>query len=132
MRAVIFDLFGVIYSSGGVDSELIELVKELKKTYKIGLLSNTTRGQFDGILSLEQQALFDVVALSGEMGFGKPDIRAYREVARLLGEFPSDCLMIDDSQSNCAGAEAAGMKAVLFTGVADLRRELANYGILTP
>lgn len=132
MRAIVFDLFGVIYGSGGVDGGLIELVKELKEAYKIGLLSNTTRVQFDGILPLEQQALFDAVALSGEMGFGKPDFRAYNEVARLLGEFSSGCLMIDDSQSNCAGAQSSGMEAILFTGVAELRRELANYGILTP
>lgn len=131
IRAIVFDCFGVIVNRG-VDDAVLELILQLQKNYKIGLISNTGVAWIERELTDEQRALFDAVALSGEMGFGKPDVRAYLDVARRLEEFPSDCLMIDDSQQNCAGARDAGMSAIHYTNVADLRRELEKYGILTP
>ena len=65
------------------------------------------------------------------MGVSKPDERAYSVAAQRLEEFISDCLMIDDSETNCAGAERAGMSAIWFQNKAELRRELEKYGILT-
>lgn len=130
-RAIIFDLFGVIYGRGGVDREIFELIEDLKPKFKIGLLSNTTQDQLDSLLSQEQQEIFDAIGVSGEMGFAKPDERAFLEISRRLEEFTSDCLMIDDSEVNCVGAQTAGMQAICFVNLSDLRRSLKNYGILT-
>lgn len=131
MRAIIFDCFGVIVSAG-VDEGVISIIKNLKENYKIAVLSNTNRRWFDDVLDEECQKLFDVVVLSEESGVGKPDQRAFLETARRLEEFPSDCLMIDDSGVNCAAAEQAGMRSIHFTNSEELKRELSNYGILTP
>ncbi len=131
IRAIIFDLFGVVWTARGVDEEVINLVRKLKAGYRIGLLSNSSQRFLDRALPKQTQKLFDSVVLSEEVGLSKPDKRAYLEVSRLLGEFPSDCLMIDDAQMNYAGAIDAGMQAILFTTVSELESELQKYGILT-
>ena len=89
--------------------------KELKPRYKIGMLSNIGRGWIDEIFdqSLLREA-FDAVVLSGEVGIAKPDADIYRLAARQLGVLPHECVMVDDRESNCIGAEAVGMRTVLY------------------
>lgn len=133
MKAIIFDYFGVLaYRYGQPDETVIKLIRgRLLGRYKLAVLSNMSGGSAEEMLG-EQAELFDVVLLSGEIGVAKPDARAFLEAVRQLGEFPSDCLMIDDSQINFAAARQAGLEAIYFTGVANLERELEKYGILTP
>jgi putative hydrolase of the HAD superfamily len=62
----------------------------------------------------ELNILFDVVVESGAIGFTKPDKNAYLYVAEKLGVTPSECVMIDDREDFCAGAEAAGMSSIMY------------------
>ncbi len=60
----------------------------------------------------------------------KPDVAIYRLFCQRNGLEPKECVFVDDSPKNCAGAERAGMKAVCFTGNAErLRRDLAELGV---
>ncbi len=73
---------------------------------------------------------FDGIVVSGEIGMVKPDARIYRH---LLGRFDlnaEDCIFIDDSATNVAGAEAVGMTGLHFQSPDMLRRELAKLGLL--
>lgn len=132
MQAIIFDYFGVLaHRYGRCDAEIMEFIQEeLVGEYKLAVLSNMNDGTAKEMLG-EYVGLFDIVALSGEMGFGKPDIRAYLEVAKRLGEFPSDCLLIDDSPRNCVGAEESGMKSVHYEDLGGLKTTLGDCGIIT-
>ena len=47
----------------------------------------------------------------------------YRRALDILGSRPQRTLFIDDREENVAGAAAAGMKAIRFTGAEALRRE---------
>lgn len=125
MRAIIFDYFGVLaHRYGQCDERVMRFIQEeLVGKCKLVVLSNMNGGSAAEMLG-EYAHLFDVVILSGDMGMSKPDERAFLEAARRLGEFPSDCVMIDDSQTNCAGAERAGMRAVYFQGVEELSEAL--------
>ncbi|MFO1153300.1 MAG: HAD family phosphatase [Rhodospirillales bacterium] len=72
--------------------------------------------------------LFKGIVVSGALGVVKPDpaiFRAFVETYRLTA---GDCLFIDDSPQNVAGARAFGMAAVHYTSAADLARQLAAYG----
>lgn len=60
----------------------------------------------------------------------KPDPRAYVGAATALGCAPEACLFIDDRHGNCEAAEAVGMRVVTFENAAQLRRELADRGLL--
>ena len=130
IRAIIFDCHGVL-AGGGADEEIFGLVAKLKTNYKIGLLSNTSTTGLDEMLSCQRQLLFDALVVSDEIGFGKPDARAYLEAARQLEEFPSDCLMIDDVESNCTGALQAGMMAIHYISLEQFKQEIVKYVILT-
>jgi len=44
---------------------------------------------------------------------------------------PRECVLIDDSRKNCAGAQRAGMPAIWFRGAPELRAELKRLGLLT-
>jgi len=106
--------------------ELLEFIRtELLGRYKLGILSNANSDEVIGrIFTEEQQALFDVVTLSHHVGMSKPDVRMYEVVAGKL-EVPVDaCLFIDDREHHVAGAHEAGMQALLYTDIEDLKKNL--------
>ena len=130
---ILFDYFGVLaHRYGQPNQELIRFIQEnVAGRYKLAVLSNMNGGTAEEMLG-EYTELFDQVMLSGELGVAKPDARAFLLAAQRLGEFPSDCVMIDDSEINCLSAKDAGMEAIQFKGVADLEQKLEKYGIMTP
>ena len=55
---------------------------------------------------------FDFVAVSGEIGYHKPDVRLFQAVTRHLGVSPQAILHVGDSDfEDVAGARAAGWEA---------------------
>jgi HAD superfamily hydrolase (TIGR01509 family) len=54
--------------------------------------------------------------VSCETGTRKPDAAAFEGAAAALGVPPGACVLVDDSASNCAAAEALGLGAVRFQG----------------
>lgn len=69
------------------------------------------------------------VTVSGEIRLIKPDIAIYEKHARDFGLEPGSTLFIDDSAANVEGALAAGWQSVLFTDAAQLRKDLAAFGL---
>ncbi|HVS58384.1 MAG TPA: HAD-IA family hydrolase [Candidatus Saccharimonadales bacterium] len=98
--------------------------KELKPHYKVGMLSNAAADWLEELFSKQQLGLFDAIALSYESGIAKPDERAYYQIAEKLGVEPEECVFVDDQERHCTGAQDAGMRAVLYTSVKDLKRQL--------
>lgn len=104
---------------------------DLKSHYKIGMLSNIGRDWIDNFFNKHQlHDVFDAVVLSGEVGVTKPNSRVYEIVAERLSVDPSECVMIDDIEANCAGADAVGMKAIHYLStrqtIAELNALLQN------
>lgn len=95
---------------------LIEFIKTtLKPRYKIGLLSNIGRDWMQDFFDEHQlHDLFDGVVLSHEEGITKPNPLIFERTATRLGLEPEACMMIDDREENCHGAERVGMKAHLY------------------
>jgi epoxide hydrolase-like predicted phosphatase len=78
---------------------------------RTGLISNSWgRGRYDRDSFAE---LFDGVVISGEVGLHKPEREIFELGAERAGLQPAECVFVDDLRENCAGAEAAGMTAVL-------------------
>jgi 2-haloacid dehalogenase len=73
---------------------------------------------------------FRGIVVSGELGMMKPDARIFWHLTETHGLRPADCLFIDDSPKNVAGARAAGLQAIHFTGPDPLREELRGLGFL--
>lgn len=92
---------------------LLAYVKLLKRNYKTALLSNVGSGIMDTIFEQrELDELFDAVVLSYQVGIVKPDKQIYEITALKLGVATDACVMVDDREDFCAGADAAGMLPV--------------------
>lgn len=113
-------------SSHQLNEPLIDYIQtELKGRYKIGMLSNIGRGWIHSFFGQELlDTLFDAVVLSSEEGMTKPHPAIYERIAAKLDVEPEECLMIDDIQRNCDGAENVGMSAVLFQETSKVMRDV--------
>ena len=67
---------------------------------------------------------FSVTLFSCDYLLVKPEREIYDTCRRLLGRLPGECLFLDDSPANVEGGRAAGLHAMLFTGVADALPQL--------
>ena len=73
---------------------------------------------------------FDGYVISYQIGCRKPDPRAYRALCARASVQPARCLVIDDRETNVAGAQAVGMHALRFHDAPTLRADLATLGLL--
>jgi putative hydrolase of the HAD superfamily len=125
IKAVVFDWFGVLYENGQYDRELIAYIEELKRQYKVGLLSNTGRGSLQQLVAAGGvTGLFDVVLASGETAYAKPDREIFELIAEKLGVTLSDILFFDDSELHVQSARTYGMQAVLYRSLTDVQKAI--------
>jgi 2-haloacid dehalogenase len=73
---------------------------------------------------------FRHIVVSGEEKLIKPDPAIYRTMLGHIGAPAAQCLFIDDSLKNVAGAKAVGMHAVHFQSPAKLEADLKAFGLL--
>ncbi len=71
---------------------------------------------------------FRGVIVSGEEKLLKPEAAIYRLLLDRYGLKAEDCVFIDDSAANVAGARAVGMHALHFTGPDTLATDLRGLG----
>ena len=95
---------------------LIDYMKLLRGTYKTALLSNVSNGLIDTLFTPEElEELFDTVLLSYQEHVVKPNPVIFDLIARKMELSTGECVMIDDLEENCEGAEIAGMESILHT-----------------
>lgn len=70
------------------------------------------------------------VVVSCRVGVRKPDPGFYEAMVQAVGVPAESCLFVDDRPVNCGAAEAAGLRAQVFTGAAGLRERLAAEGVV--
>jgi putative hydrolase of the HAD superfamily len=103
---------------------ILEYIEELKKKYKIGMLSNISGDWLQELFTDEQIALFDATALSYETGYAKPDRRAYDAILERIQFNPEDCIYIDDQPTFVNKAKEMGMKTIHYTDFDSFKNEL--------
>ena len=108
------------------NEELFTYIRELKKKYKVGVLSNIAGNFLHQIFTDKHLVLFDVVSLSFEKGYAKPQAKAFETIAKELNVEPSECVLVDDQERNVTGAREAGMKAILYKDVTQLKKDLTK------
>ncbi|MDJ1473654.1 HAD family hydrolase [Xanthocytophaga flava] len=103
-----------------IPAKRIELLKELRKTHKLYLLSNTNAIHVKAInqLLLEQyelngmEDLFDKVYYSHQIGKRKPGQEIYTYVLADAGLNAQDCIFFDDLPANLQAAAETGIQTV--------------------
>lgn len=99
--------------------------------YLLGALNNEARETNAHRFSrFGLRRYFKVAFSSCYVGLRKPEPAMYRRAIDILGCPPQRILFIDDREENVAGAAAAGIKAIRFTGAEALRAELKNLRVL--
>lgn len=74
--------------------------------------------------------LFRDIVVSGDEKLIKPDPAIFQLLANRNAISLAECLFIDDSLKNVAGAEAVGMRGHHFTSPESLRADLQRAGVL--
>ena len=101
-----------------VSEEVLSLLGTLGEHYRLALLSNFPCGRSirDVLEKLGMSDYFEVIVVSGEVGWIKPDPRPYESLLEQLGENPANCVYIGDNWlADVQGAKRMGMKAILTT-----------------
>jgi HAD superfamily hydrolase (TIGR01509 family) len=115
-----------VHTSSVIDQAVLDYIKELRKNYKTAMLSNVAPGGLKiWFKPGELEQYFDVAIASGDIGFAKPEPEAYEITADELGLRLEECVMIDDRQELCEGAQAVGMKSIRYLGLNQLKRDLS-------
>ena len=97
--------------------ETISTLDNLKsKGLKLALLSNTDCFSIEPLLEkYDMQKYFDTIVLSYKTGILKTDKKSFDIILKELGLNKDEVIMVGDSlQSDIAGAQNAGIKAVLI------------------
>ena len=112
-----------------LNQEVVELIQSLREQTKIGLLSNATISLAAYLERLPRLSrLFDDMVVSAAVGLRKPDIAIYELAAGRLGVDLGRALLVDDKERNVIAAREAGMLAVVFESVVQLRDALCGMG----
>ena len=97
-----------------VDPDADTVVRDLGRDHRLALVTNGAPDVQRKKLSLTSLAsLFEVMVISAEIGFGKPDRRIFETALAALEVAPEDAVMVGDSlPRDVAGAHAAGIRAI--------------------
>ena len=106
-----------------------EIVRELKKSYKVGIISNTVNYHYNFIRKNGWYRPFRPVICSCKVGYRKPEREIYMMFLRKAKVKASETVFVDDNKYCTDGARRAGMKAILFKNPKQLKRELKKLGV---
>lgn len=103
-----------------IPMEKIELLIELKKKYRLLLLSNSNPLHIDVCAAREFAKagktihdFFDQCFFSYKMGLTKPDKAIFESLAEQAGVIPEECLFLDDGAKNIDMARSLGFHTYL-------------------
>lgn len=108
-----------------------DLVRKLKEHgYRIYLLSNASVAQHDYWPRFSVSRYFDGKLISCDVRMVKPCPGIYRLFTERFSLLPEECVFIDDSPANVAGAVSCGWQGIVFHGDSEeLTRKLADLGV---
>ena len=107
----------------------IDLLLELKKKYRLLLLSNTNPIHIDisavnefARYGLKMENVFEKCYYSYDMKMAKPDAEIFEALLADAGAKPEECLFLDDGQKNIDQATKIGIRNYLVDVKEDLRK----------
>jgi len=127
-KETLIDVYSKIFI---VNENVVAILPELRKKYKLVLLSNTNSihrkygwNEYDFI------NLFDKLILSYEVGSVKPEEKIYKAVENYTQRPPEEHIFIDDIFEYADAAKKLGWDAIQFMNYSQLVNELTRRGII--
>ena len=109
-----------------VDAEMLRLSDELRTAaITTAILTNGTDSIPSEVAEMGLSDHFDRIFNSAEIGYVKPDVRAFQHVTEALDVPAEQVFFTDDSAGKLGGAQKLGMITHHFRGIAGLREALS-------
>ncbi|NRD79911.1 HAD family hydrolase [Bacillus sp. BRMEA1] len=99
-----------------INQNTINLVNTIKMKVKVAIITNgSTKRQKAKIRNTNLNSCFDIVIISEEVGFSKPDKRIFELALNKLNVQPEDALFVgDDIEKDIGGCQNANIKGIWF------------------
>ena len=111
-------------------SGILELIKKLKSSYKLGIISGNIRERINYLdEKYDFRKYFDVEVYSFDMHITKPAKLMWEKALELLNLKAEECVYIDDNPEAVETANSLGFKAIHFKDVNQAKKELISLGI---
>lgn len=102
------------FAGDQLDLKLLDFIRNLRPTIRVGLISNAWTGMRDWIIAKKFADVFDDMVISAEIGIAKPDARIYQAAMQNLQVLPNESVFLDDMPRNVEAARNIGMHAIHF------------------
>jgi epoxide hydrolase-like predicted phosphatase len=126
LKRVLFDEYQDLVR---LDKGVLNLAANLRKNYKVAIVSNSIPQHSEVIRGFGFLSNFDAVILSDEVHMTKDAKDIFLLAAKELKVKPEQCVFIDDIESFCKVASSTGMKAILFRNSSKLEADLQEIGV---
>ncbi|WML50729.1 HAD family hydrolase [Neobacillus sp. PS3-34] len=99
-----------------INQYTINIVNTIKRHVKVAIITNgSTQRQKAKIINTNLNSCFDIVIISEEVGFRKPDKRIFELALNNLNVQPEDALFVgDDIEKDIGGCQNADIKGIWF------------------
>ncbi len=114
---------------------IVPVLAALRRSgYRLGVLSNTSPSHWRYVTGRFSclSDLFEVHALSYEVGGMKPDAAVYQAAEEMAGVPSAQIFFTDDRAENVIAARSRGWQAELFTSPRSLVAALSERGVVVP
>jgi len=113
------------------DKEVCDLVRRLKRDYKLFLISNVNRLHFEYIhKKFDIIKIFDEIILSFMVGAMKPDRLIFDDMVRRAGGDRTKLLYIDDREDLVKEARVLGIDSIRYEGIEKLVQALEEKEVI--
>lgn len=100
--------------SSPIQEEVMELARQLKTKYKVGMLTNVINEHYRVHKKRGDYECFEeYLVASNKVGMRKPNKEIYLYTLKKMGIEPQEALFIDDKERNLETACKLGMKVIL-------------------
>lgn len=124
------NIWKTLFEDSTAHDDVIELIKSLKKNYRIVMFSNHISGILRKLLAKHEIVeLFDEIIISSEHKMKKPDPRFFHKMLELIGNTADEIVFIDDTQENIEAATKLGIKSIQFQNSEQLIKDLESSNI---
>ncbi|KAF3428298.1 hypothetical protein E2986_05322 [Frieseomelitta varia] len=111
-------------------SDIVCMLRQLRVKYLLGLITNgPSNAQWEKIRKLSLEQYFDVILVSGDLPWEKPESEIFRKACRVLNVKPDNCAMIGDKlETDILGGIKANLGYTIWIPTLDkpslLKRDL--------
>jgi len=110
-----------------IDGLDVFLERAKAKKIKMAIGSAAIPFNIDFVLdNLHLRHYFDAIVSADDVAISKPDAQTYLKAAKLINEYPENCIVFEDAPKGVEAAMNSGMRAVVLTTMHN-RNKFSNY-----